>query len=140
MAEMQTSETENHDQPSILSIVGMGGLGKTTLAQHVYNDPKIEEAKFDIRAWVCVSDHFNVLTVTKTILEAVTKSKDDSGDLEMVHGRLKEKISGRKFLLVLDDIWNERREEWEAVELLLVMGHQEVEFLSHHVVRKLLLT
>ncbi|XP_027925290.1 putative disease resistance RPP13-like protein 1 [Vigna unguiculata] len=117
-----TSETENHDQPSILSIVGMGGLGKTTLAQHVYNDPKIDEAKFDIRAWVCVSDHFDVLIVTKTILEAITKSKDDSGDLEMVHGRLKEKISGRKFLLVLDDVWNERREEWEAVRTPLSCG------------------
>jgi len=117
-----TSETENHDQPSILSIVGMGGLGKTTLAQHVYNDPKIKEAKFDIRAWVCVSDHFDVLIVTKTILEAITKSKDDSGDLEMVHGRLKERISGRKFLLVLDDVWNERREEWEVVRTPLSYG------------------
>ncbi|XP_027925354.1 putative disease resistance RPP13-like protein 1 [Vigna unguiculata] len=117
-----TSETENHDQPSILSIVGMGGLGKTTLAQHVYNDPKIDEAKFDIRAWVCVSDHFDVLIVTKTILEAITKSKDDSGDLEMVHGRLKKKISRRKFLLVLDDVWNERREEWEAVRTPLSYG------------------
>ncbi|XP_027923494.1 putative disease resistance protein At3g14460 isoform X2 [Vigna unguiculata] len=117
-----TSETENHDQPSILSIVGMGGLGKTTLAQHVYNDTKLEEAKFDIRAWVCVSDHFNVLTVTKTILEAVTKSKDDSGDLQMVHERLKEKISGKKFFLVLDDVWNERQEKWEAVRTPLSYG------------------
>jgi len=117
-----TSEIDNHNHPSILSIVGMGGLGKTTLAQHVYNDPKIEEAKFDIRAWVCVSDHFDVLTVTKTILGAITKSKDDSGDLEMVHGRLKEKVSGKKFLLVLDDIWNERREEWEVVRTPLNYG------------------
>ena len=117
-----TSETDNHNHPSVLSIVGMGGLGKTTLAQHVYNDPKIEEAKFDIRAWVCVSEHFDVLTVTKTILEAITKSKDDSGHLEMVHGRLKEKISGRKFLLVLDDVWNERREEWEVVRTPLSYG------------------
>ncbi|WVZ15930.1 hypothetical protein V8G54_013496 [Vigna mungo] len=116
------SETDNHNHPSILSIVGMGGLGKTTLAQHVYNDPKIEEAKFDIKAWVCISDHFDVLTVTKTILEAITKSKDDSRDLEMVHGRLKEKISGRKFLLVLDDVWNERQEEWEAVRTPLSYG------------------
>jgi len=49
-----TSETDNHNHPSIFSIVGMGGLGKTTLAHHVYRDPKMEEAKFDIKAWVCV--------------------------------------------------------------------------------------
>ncbi|XP_014502938.1 putative disease resistance RPP13-like protein 1 [Vigna radiata var. radiata] len=116
-----TSETDNHNHLSILSIVGMGGLGKTTLAQHVYNDSKME-AKFDIRAWVCVSDHFDVLTVTKTILEAITKSKDDSRELEMVHGRLKGEVSGKKFLLVLDDVWNERQEEWEAVRTPLSYG------------------
>ncbi|WVZ13607.1 hypothetical protein V8G54_011173 [Vigna mungo] len=115
-----TSETNNQNL-SILSIVGMGGLGKTTLAQHVYNDQKIE-TKFDIRAWVCVSDHFDILAVTKTILEAITKSKDDSGNLEMVHGRLKEKVSGKKFLLILDDVWSERREEWEAVQTPLSYG------------------
>ncbi|XP_027923556.1 putative disease resistance RPP13-like protein 1 [Vigna unguiculata] len=116
------SETDNDNHPSIFSIVGMGGLGKTTLAHHVYRDPKMEEAKFDIKAWVCVSDHFDVLTVTKTILEAITNSKDDSGNLEMVHGRLKDEISGRKFLLVLDDVWNEGGEEWEAVRTPLSYG------------------
>ena len=89
----------------------MGDLGKTTLVQHVYNDPKIEDVKFDIKAWVCVSDDFHVLTVTKTILEAITYRKDDSENLEMIHKKLKENLSGRKFLLVLDDVWNERREE-----------------------------
>ncbi|CAJ1946721.1 unnamed protein product [Sphenostylis stenocarpa] len=119
-----TSAADNRNQPSILSIVGIGGLGKTTLAQHVYNDPRMDEAKFDIKAWVCVSDDFDVLRVTKAILEAITKSKDDSGDLEMVHGRLKEKLAGKRFLLVLDDVWSERREEWEAVRTPLSYGAQ----------------
>jgi len=117
-----TSETDNPNHPSILSIVGMSGLGKTTLAQHVYNDPKIEDAKFDIKVWVCVSDHFHVLTVTRTIFEAITNQKDDSGNLEMVHKKLKENLSKRKFLLVLDDVWNARREEWEAVQTPLRYG------------------
>ncbi|XP_068501334.1 putative disease resistance RPP13-like protein 1 [Phaseolus vulgaris] len=117
-----TSETNNPNQPSILSIVGMGGLGKTTLVQHVYSDPKIEDAKFDIKAWVCVSDHFHVLTVTRTILEAITNKKDDSGNLEMVHKKLKEKLLGKKFLLVLDDVWNERAVQWEAVQTPLSYG------------------
>ncbi|KAK8469873.1 hypothetical protein PHAVU_004G008740 [Phaseolus vulgaris] len=117
-----TSETDNPNQPSILSIVGMGGLGKTTLAQHVYSDPKIEDAKFDVKAWICISDHFHVLTVTRTILEAITNQKDDSENLEMVHKKLKEKLSGKKFLLVLDDVWNERPAEWEAVRTPLSYG------------------
>nr|XP_007150945.1 hypothetical protein PHAVU_004G007900g [Phaseolus vulgaris]ESW22939.1 hypothetical protein PHAVU_004G007900g [Phaseolus vulgaris] len=117
-----TSETDNPNQPPILSIVGMGGLGKTTLAQHVYSDPKMEDAKFDIKAWVCVSDHFHVLTVTRTILEAITNQNDDNGNLEMVHKKLKEKLLGKRFLLVLDDVWNERPTEWEAVRTPLSYG------------------
>ncbi|WVZ14979.1 hypothetical protein V8G54_012545 [Vigna mungo] len=111
-----TSKTENHNQPSILSIV------VAWVDWHVYNDPKIDNIKFDIKVWVCVSDHFDVLTVTKTILEAIDNKKDDSGNLEMVHKKLKEKLSGRKFLLVLDDVWNEKREEWEAVRTPLSYG------------------
>ncbi|CAJ1977966.1 unnamed protein product [Sphenostylis stenocarpa] len=116
------SDTDKQSQLSIFSVVGMGGLGKTTLAQHVYNDSGIEEGNFAIRAWVCVSDEFDVLTVTKQMIGAITKSKDDGGDLEMVQGRLKEKLIGRKFLVVLDDVWNEDREKWKALQTPLNYG------------------
>ncbi|WVZ03282.1 hypothetical protein V8G54_024088 [Vigna mungo] len=116
-----TSDT-NDTKLSILSIVGMGGMGKTTLAQHIYNDPKTDEAKFDEKAWVCVSDAFDALRVSKAIIGAFTNSRDDSEDLEMVHGKLKKRLFGRKFLLVLDDVWNEDRNKWKALQTPLTFG------------------
>ncbi|RDY02187.1 putative disease resistance RPP13-like protein 1, partial [Mucuna pruriens] len=116
-----TSDTHNDNKPSILSIVGMGGLGKTTLAQLVYNDSRIESI-FDIKAWVCVSEEFDIFNVTTTILERVTGSTDKSRDLEMIHTRLKENLSGKKFLLVLDDVWNHERGKWEELQKPLVFG------------------
>ena len=117
-----TSDNGNHNQLSILCIlVGMGGMGKTTLAQHVYND-LIIEAKFAIKAWVCVSDEFDVFKLTKAILEGIHQSTDDSRNLEMVQGRLKESLTGRKFLLVLDDVWNEDRDQRKSLQTSLKYG------------------
>ncbi|KAK7314132.1 hypothetical protein VNO77_39344 [Canavalia gladiata] len=120
---MSENVNENGNQLSIISIVGMGGLGKTTLAQHLYNDPRMED-KFDIKAWVSVLDEFDVFKVARTILEAITKSIDDSRDLEMLHGRLKEILTEKRFLLVLDDVWNENRDQWEALQTPLNYGAQ----------------
>ncbi|XP_054817056.1 putative disease resistance RPP13-like protein 1 [Prosopis cineraria] len=61
---------------SVISIVGMGGLGKSTLAQLVYNDRKVMD-EFEVKVWVCVSEEFDVFRVTRTIYEAITMSKDN---------------------------------------------------------------
>ncbi|WVZ04298.1 hypothetical protein V8G54_025104 [Vigna mungo] len=115
----------------ILSIVGMGGLGKTSLAQHVFNDPRIE-GKFNIKAWVSVPQEFDILNVSKAIFEGVSTSPVDSTNLEEVHKKLKEKLMGKKFLLVFDDNWNENKSKWEQVQKALEFGPQEVGFLSLH--------
>jgi len=116
-----TSDNGNQNQLSILSIVGMGGMGKTTLAQHAYNDPMIKDI-FAIKVWVCVSDEFDVFKLSRAILETIHKSTDDSRNLEMVQGRLKESLTGSKFLLVLDDVWNEDREQWKSLQTPLKYG------------------
>ena len=117
-----TSDSNNDKQLSIFAIVAMGGTGKTTLAQHVYNDPKVKEAQFNEKAWVCVSDEFDVFKLTTAILEEIQKKTDDSRNLNTIQGRLKEKLTGRKFLLVLDDVWNEDRNQWKSLQTPLRYG------------------
>ncbi|XP_039163617.1 putative disease resistance RPP13-like protein 1 [Eucalyptus grandis] len=96
----------------VIPIVGMPGLGKTALAQQVFNDARVT-SYFDAKAWACVSDDFNMLAITKSILQKIncTLACDDK-DLDWLQDKLKENLSGKKFLVVLDDIWNESYEKW----------------------------
>ncbi|GLT43742.1 hypothetical protein SLA2020_176730 [Shorea laevis] len=98
----------------VISIVGMGGVGKTTLAQLVYNDDKIENI-FELRVWVCVSTEFDVIRVTRTLLQGVTLESFNFTDLNVLQVKLKEMLSGKKFLIVLDDVWNENYDQWDVL-------------------------
>ncbi|XP_050281792.1 putative disease resistance RPP13-like protein 1 [Quercus robur] len=99
-------------QLSVIPIVGMGGLGKTTLAQLVYRDNEVSNY-FDLKAWVCVSEDFDNLRLTKEILHSFTsKPWDNNSTLDSLQVELEEKLSTKKFLLILDDVWNEDYVLW----------------------------
>ena len=94
----------NEAKISVVAIVGFGGLGKTALAQLVYNDENVDR-HFNKKIWVCVSDEFDVKLLIKKILKVT--SSEERLQLDQLQIKLRENLEGKRYLLVLDDVWNE---------------------------------
>ncbi|XP_059440953.1 putative disease resistance RPP13-like protein 1 [Corylus avellana] len=99
----------------------MGGIGKTTLAQLLFNDKKVQSF-FDLKAWACVSEDFDAVRVTKAVLKSVTFASRDENDLNLLQVELKEQLKGKKFLVVLDDLWNENYVDWTILRAPFLAG------------------
>ncbi|KAF7046557.1 hypothetical protein CFC21_055582 [Triticum aestivum] len=99
----------------VLPIFGMGGLGKTTLAKMVYNSQEVKQ-HFQLKMWHCVSDNFDAIALLKSIIELATNGSCDlHGSIELLQKRLEQVIGQKRFILVLDDVWNEDKIMWEDV-------------------------
>ncbi|TMW92218.1 hypothetical protein EJD97_013335 [Solanum chilense] len=94
------------DELKVISIVGMGGIGKTTLAKQVFNHPSIQ-SRFDVRAWATISKEYNVKEILLSLLQSTINIDDkvcsrDEADLADL---LQKKLKCRRYLIVIDDIW-----------------------------------
>ncbi|XP_047953751.1 putative disease resistance protein RGA3 [Salvia hispanica] len=117
------NDVKERQEMSVLPIIGVGGLGKTTLARLVFNDPQVEE-HFDLRIWVCVSDNFEMKTLVKAMIESATGSgkASDLQHLDAAERRLCELLSKKRYLIVMDDVWNDRQDKWFELRDVLTCG------------------
>ncbi|KAL7234875.1 hypothetical protein ACSBR1_018359 [Camellia fascicularis] len=113
--ELLLRDAATQNKVDVIPIVGMGGIGKTTLAQLICDDNGVKN-HFDLKAWVCVSDEFDVKRITKSILESFTLDSCNLTELNALQRKLEDTLAGKKFLLVLDDVWNHRGEEWSSLQ------------------------
>jgi len=97
----------------VISLVGLGGIGK--LAQLAFNDAKVTD-HFEKKIWVCVSDPFDEVRIAKAILEELEGRASDLVGLQSLLRRVSESIKGKRFLLVLDDVWIENHGQWEQLK------------------------
>ncbi|KAL2892983.1 putative disease resistance protein RGA3, partial [Bienertia sinuspersici] len=89
-------------------------LGKTTLARRLYYHKQVD-TRFGKKAWICVSEDFEIVNILKKMLELVTLHNHGLSDIEAITNKLQEKLKGESFLLILDDVWEKNQWSWDSL-------------------------
>ncbi|XP_022684748.1 putative disease resistance protein RGA1 [Setaria italica] len=112
----------NNDETVIVSIHGLGGMGKSTLAQLIYNDAQFK--KYDHRIWVYVSRDFSLKKIGSSIISLIPieGGQQNRDTLEAINQCLDNLLRGKKVLIVLDDLWEEKDNELGKLRSMLQVG------------------
>ncbi|XP_045084172.2 uncharacterized protein [Aegilops tauschii subsp. strangulata] len=103
----------------ILPIYGIGGIGKTTLAQLIFNDPQFQDYT---RVWIYVSQEFNLNKIGNSIITQLTDKISNIPTKQMLHKCLEELFASRSILVVVDDLWEENPKEFHKLKVMLGLG------------------
>ncbi|KNA19706.1 hypothetical protein SOVF_058910 [Spinacia oleracea] len=123
------SEDEDEEALSVVSIFGIGGMGKTTLAWYVYSDERVK-CCFDVQFWVPTTQDFDLRKVLENIIASsacgrgIGELPPNVCDMDQLFHHFRRAIGGKKFLLVLDNVWDHEclRQKWIDLRSLLAFG------------------
>ncbi|KAB5526519.1 hypothetical protein DKX38_020366 [Salix brachista] len=116
--EKLTSLTKQQHVLSVVPIVGMAGLGKTTLAKKVHEVVR-ERKHFDVTLWVCVANDFNKVKILGAMLQLFDRTTGGLDSLEAILRNLEKELENKTFFLVLDDVWNADNGKWDDLKEIL---------------------
>uniref|UniRef100_A0A6N2MJY1 NB-ARC domain-containing protein n=1 Tax=Salix viminalis TaxID=40686 RepID=A0A6N2MJY1_SALVM len=114
-----SQETQDVD---VISLVGLGGIGKTTLAQLAFNDAEVT-AHFKKKIWVCVSEQFDEVRIAKAILEQLEGTTPNLVELQSLLPRVCQSMDEIRVLLVLDNVWTGNHRQWEQLKKLFLANY-----------------
>ncbi|KAL0914325.1 hypothetical protein M5K25_014664 [Dendrobium thyrsiflorum] len=114
LIELLTKE-DDRDNPLVYAIVGMGGVGKTTLAKLVFDDDIIPK-RFKLKVWVSVSQNYNENDILRNIIKS---DRGDGHDLNSLSEKLKDTVEGKRLFMVLDDVREPKRVWNDMLKILL---------------------
>ncbi|KAG8388582.1 hypothetical protein BUALT_Bualt02G0140500 [Buddleja alternifolia] len=110
MIQIRSWLTNDRDDLQSVTILGMAGIGKTTLAKQVYDDPFILSSFCDNRVWVTIGPNYEMDEIMMRILAQLNTELIDQNDLEgakYIQDYVSLILKGRKYLIVLDDMWGQ---------------------------------
>ncbi|RWR87898.1 disease resistance protein RPM1-like protein [Cinnamomum micranthum f. kanehirae] len=117
------TESDQVPERVVLPVVGMGGLGKTTLVTKVYNHSKVK-SHFDCHAWITISQTYKVDELLRNLMKELCKSTNEpipNGVAEMdtieISEMLISYLQTKRYVIVLDDVWNAIA--WQHIQLAL---------------------
>ncbi|KAL6871020.1 hypothetical protein ACP4OV_014868 [Aristida adscensionis] len=114
-------ETYDQQRVKIVSVIGLGGCGKTTLAKLVFNDDNIQK-HFKIKLWVHVSREFDVAKLVEKLFEVIAGEKSERYPLQHMCKTISDNLTGKRYLIVLDDVWTEDQILWDQFMVHLKNG------------------
>ncbi|XP_019184033.1 PREDICTED: putative late blight resistance protein homolog R1A-10 [Ipomoea nil] len=100
-------------EKKVVSVIGMGGIGKTTLTRKVYEDPLVS-IHFDVRAWVVASQLHNKRQMLVGLLNSISEQGNpESSTDEDLALKLYQCLKRQRYMVVVDDVWS--GEAWDDV-------------------------